>query len=174
MKELNTDRLKLRKLNINDIDDIYEWTSDEEVTRYVTWYKHENKAETKAFLENLLNKYNRENTYIFGIELKENSKLIGMIDVVSFEEDTAAIGYSMNRKFWNNGYMSEALGKVKEHLFNEGIKKIEISAMKENIGSNRVIQKNGFKFLREELREVKKKNIMVNLNIYEINNPLLE
>ena len=48
---LNTERLKLRKLQESDLEDIFEWASDPEVTRYVTWNPHESIEVTRTILD---------------------------------------------------------------------------------------------------------------------------
>ena len=56
------------------------------------------------------------------------------------------MGYYIGEKYWGNGYMTEACKAVVEELFADGYKTILIGAIKENIGSNRVIEKCGFMF----------------------------
>ena len=77
---------------------------------------------------------------------KDNNELIGMIDVVRFHDGAPEIGYNLSRKYWNQGYMTRALGLLCDRLFEDGFKTILIEAMEDNIGSNRVIQKNGFEY----------------------------
>ena len=46
-KTIETNRLLLRKFQISDAEQMFHnWTSDEKVSRYVSWSKHENIAET--------------------------------------------------------------------------------------------------------------------------------
>ena len=41
MRELETERLRLRALRADDVQAIYDgWASDPEVTRYLTWNPH--------------------------------------------------------------------------------------------------------------------------------------
>lgn len=49
MKEvtLETERLILRSLTINDAEDVFEWTNDERVTKYLSYPKHESIETTK-------------------------------------------------------------------------------------------------------------------------------
>lgn len=167
---MESKRLKFRHFGYEDLDDMYEWTSDDEVSKYVTWNTHKNKVETKEFLDFIINK-TKSNKNIFAITLKSELKVIGMIDVVNFDEHgIPEIGYVLNRKYWNKGYMTEALKFMVAHLFKEGYKKVEISAMVENIASNKVIQKVGFKFVEKVDFFCKIKNKTVKINEYEIIN----
>ena len=37
---LETERLLLKKLSLNDAEDIFEYANEEEVTKYVIWNRH--------------------------------------------------------------------------------------------------------------------------------------
>ena len=57
MKNLETDRLILRKINLNDLDQIYEnWASDKITNEYLTFKYHDNKLQTKKLIEYWLKK----------------------------------------------------------------------------------------------------------------------
>ena len=72
---METKRLILRNLVSQDLESIYEWTSGEQVTKYLTWPTHQNKETTKKILDQWLEEYKQENCYRLGIVLKENNKL---------------------------------------------------------------------------------------------------
>ena len=69
-----------------------------------------------------------------------------------------------NKKYWNNGYMTEACKCLLNYLFSNGYTEVKIDAMVENIGSNRVIQKCGGIFVKTEnvFRPLKNSNVLVN------------
>lgn len=166
MKELSTSRLILRKITRNDVRAIYEgWANDPEVARYVTWNAHENISVTELVMDKWLEEYKNDNCYRYGIERKEDGSLIGMIDVVGYHKGNPVIGYCSGRKYWNNGYMTEALNAVVRELFSDGYETIRIEAAKDNIASNRVIEKAGFEFVgsREaQLSEIKPEVMTIN------------
>ena len=149
MRELETERLILRKLCEDDAEAMFRnWTSNPNVAKYVTWQVHENIEETKAYLNYILSEYEKPDTYRWGIERKSDGELMGAIDVVGYIDGCPEIGYCSGERFWGNGYVTEACKAVIEELFADGYKTIFIAAMKENIGSNRVIEKCGFKFIK--------------------------
>ena len=148
MKELETGRLRLRKIRREDTQRIFDcWASDPAVTKYLTWLPHESPAVTAQIMEMWLADYEKPDCYRFGIELRESGELIGMIDVVGYRGGEPVIGYCSGRAYWGNGYMTEALKAVCAMLFDEGYPAIVIEAVEENIGSNRVIQKAGFTYV---------------------------
>ena len=166
-QSLKSDRLLLRELKESDVEDMFEWTSDDKVTKFLTWPTHQNIEVTKEILSKWLNQYETDPTcFRFGIVLRSEKKLIGNIDVVSFENDCPEIGYCLNSKYWNQGYMSEALKVFCDYLFTFNIRKIIIAADKDNIASNKVIKKNGFVFTHESIKNIK--NHACILNYYEL------
>lgn len=166
MRELETPRLKLRRLHKEDAQRIFDcWANDPEVTRYLTWNPHGDVSVTEQIMESWLKDYENANCYRYGIELKEENALIGMIDVVEYHHGNPVIGYCSGRKYWNRGYMSEAFRAVIDELFSEGYEAILIEAIRENIRSNRVIQKAGFQFVgsrNEAISQLKPEIVTVN------------
>ena len=168
MKELESERLLLRHIRRDDAQRIFDcWASDPEVTRYLTWQPHASVAVTEAIVARWLADYDKPDTYRYGIELRETGELIGMIDVVGYHHGNPVIGYCSGRAYWGNGYMTEALKALCAALFEAGYSMIRIEAVRENIGSNRVIQKAGFRFAnsREQPMSESKPEI-VTINSY--------
>ena len=171
MKELFTERLRLRYITEADTQRIFDcWASDPEVTRYMTWTAHETAETTKGYMRYVLDEYKKADCYRWGIEISATGELIGMIDVVGYEEGSPAVGYCSGRAYWGKGYMTEALKAVCAYLFEEGYDRILIEAADENIGSNRVIQKAGFEFTRSEIAPLSrfKKDKLYKLNFYRL------
>ena len=149
MRELETERLVLRKFRPGDAKDMFEnYANDPEVTRYTTWLYHKSVETTEEYLSYILREYEKENTYRWAIVLKETCELIGAIDVVDFFEDINAveIGYVIGRKWWHQGIASEAAKKVTAYLISEGFRRIEACHDVENIYSGAVMRNAGMKF----------------------------
>lgn len=160
-------RLYFRKFVIEDAPAIYKnWTSDEDVPKFLTWNTHKNLEETKSVLEKRIEEYKNPNSYRFGICLKENNNLIGAIDICRWSDTTPEIGYVLSKKYWNSGYMSESLNAFLNYMISQGYKRININADILNIGSNIVIAKNGFKFKEQEGKILESKNRRCILNKY--------
>lgn len=168
MTNLYTKRLNLRPITMNDCEQIFScWASDKEVTKYLTWHAHKNIETTKNIVSNWISQYKNNNCYRWGIELKKTNNLIGMIDVVNHINNNPVIGYVLGKAYWNNGYMTEALKAVLDRLFCDGYSRILIEADEKNIGSNCVIRKNEFKFIKKETKQCSKlKTNIVTTNWY--------
>lgn len=106
--QLNGERILLRPMTLEDAEDMYEYASDDETVRFV-FDKHENLEATK---KNIANHFMKEPLGKYAIELKETGKMMGTIDLrLKKGENSAEIGYTLNKKFWGNGYITEA-GKL--------------------------------------------------------------
>ena len=166
MRALTTERLILRALTADDTQKIFDnWASDPEVPKYMEWNAHENVEVTRHVVDMWLDDYKNENCYRYVIVRKEDGEVMGMIDVVKYIDGVPVVGYCSGKRFWGNGYMTEALKALLEELFGDGYEAVIIYAVNENIGSNRVIQKAGFRFVGAEQRphsEIKPEIVTIN------------
>ena len=168
---LITERLTLRKPKIEDIEPMFtNWASDPEVTKYLTWLPHESTEITKIIVNRWLEEEKDPKTVRYIITLKGSDEPLGSIDVVDYVDGVPEIGYCISRKVWNKGYMTEACMAFIEYLFDLGHNKVIIEAQVENIASNRVIEKCGFKFTHTEHKEQNSslKPWPIDVNWYEI------
>ena len=112
LPELETERLRLRRMRMRDAEALYEWTSDPEVARYVLWTAHRSVGETRDYLRYVRGLYRRGLPSSWGIELKEEGRMIGTIGVVGWFPDarSAEVGIpwedpggtgDTRRKPWN-------------------------------------------------------------------------
>ncbi len=114
-RELATARLTLRRFEIEDAENMYyNWASDPEVTRYLTWPAHKSVEITEHVLRDWIGRYEAKDYYLWAIELNELEQPIGSISAVKVDDQTESveIGYCIGRDFWNKGYTTEALSEV--------------------------------------------------------------
>lgn len=78
--KLETNRLILRKLRIEDAKDVFKnYASSDDVTKYLTWETHSNIDETKNYLQDLIERYKDGKTFDWAIELKSENTVVGSI-----------------------------------------------------------------------------------------------
>ena len=161
--------IDLRKLNINDAEEMFNnWACDSEVCKFMTWNAHKDINETKNILKQWEKDYKNNSAIRFGIIMKKTNELIGCIDVVSYINGIPEIGYCLSKRHWNKGYMSEALKKFCNYLFEiKKFPKIIIRCDENNVASNKVIIKNGFRFVKKEKYFYKIKNKESIVNCFE-------
>ena len=171
-KTLETSRLVLRKLTINDAKESFEnWASDDKTASFVTWTTHKNVEETTKLFDMWEKQYS-DNTYRWIVELKDSKEIIGVIDLVhnSVSNKVGEIGYCYGSKYWGQGYATEALKVVISYLINEcDYYLVEAKHMESNPRSGRVMQKAGMKYeTRLKARMLDKQNVRNDLLIYSI------
>lgn len=169
---LETNRFLLRKFEKDDVYDIFDnWASCKEAAIYNAWRVHKTIKETKVYLMEWINSYEKLNYYHWAIINKETEEVIGSISVSNIKNRNryCEIGYTIASKYWNNGIATEVLIRVLRFLITEvGFKKIHAIHDFRNIASGRVMEKAGMVFLKKRKKFfVNSENLIMNCLIYE-------
>ncbi|ACX66712.1 GNAT family N-acetyltransferase [Paenibacillus sp. Y412MC10] len=146
---LETGRTILRKLRSEDEPDIFRYGSDDEVSRYTSWPTHQTMADTRHYLNKVLQKYDHHAVAPWGIVDKETGRVIGTSGFMAWNvhHAKAELGYALSKDYWNRGYMTEVIRTIISYGF-EVMKlvRIEASCLPSNLGSARVMEKAGMTF----------------------------
>ena len=150
-KTLESERLILRKLTINDAEEAFNsWCSNPNVSRYTVWDTHMDVSTTKNLFKMWEKEYEKNSTFRWIVELKDTHELIGTIDVASIgllKYGTVEIGYCYGEKYWHKGYGTEALKRVIRYLFDEvDLDVIYALHMENNPNSGRVMKSAGMTY----------------------------
>ena len=159
----------LRRINIADIDDVFDYASDPEVPKYLLWHPHPDKSYTRQYLLYVDRKYRRNEFYDWGIE--ENGHMIGTVGFTSFDilNNSAQIGYVLNKKRWGHGIAMEAVKEVIRFGFEVlNLQRIEARFIKENERSRRVMEKCYMLYEGTLKDAILAKNVYRDLGIYAI------
>lgn len=167
---LNTERLLLRKITMDDIEPMYNnWASDDDVTRFLNWSTHQNIEVTRHVVSSWINQYNHDYFFQWIIEHKDNKEVLGTISLFNRKEESYEIGYCISKKYWNQGITSEACRAVLNFAFTElNVKSINSRHVAENIASGRVMQKNNMRFIGSSNEYIPSKSNLVIMNKYII------
>ena len=146
MTNMKTERLKLRRFKLSDLNDFYEYAKDPNVGPNAGWEYHKSKNESILLLANFI-----KNKEIWAIELIENSKVIGSVglhqDKKRENPNSRMIGYVINQDYWGKGYATEVVKKIMEYSFdNLKLDILSVYHYSFNERSKRVIYKCGFRF----------------------------
>ena len=145
--KLTTPRLILRPLQLTDAESMFlGWATDLEVVKYLPWKPHLSVDETKRIISYWMSNYPDPKFYIWGIQLK-NGPLIGTISIHSIHESfqRGEVGYALAKRYWNQGYVTEALQAVVDFSFGiVGFNRLEAHHSIYNPASGAVLIKAGF------------------------------
>lgn len=148
MPRLETPRLILRRLEMRDAPDLFDYSRDPQVAKHVLWDAQTSVSEARAYVRYMLRRYRAGEPASWGIEEKETSRVVGTIGYMWYQRDNNAceVGYSLARRRWNRGYMTEALAEVLRFSFEElGVHRVEAQHEVENAASGAVMRKCGMR-----------------------------
>ncbi len=147
LENIETERTIMRMLSKEDAIDFFNLNLDKEVLKYTGDQPFENKQASIDFLT----KYDQYEKYGVGrlaVIDKATLKFIGWCGLkYSQEKNEYDVGFRFFKNYWNKGFATETAKKCLEYGFDElKIDRIIGRAMKENIGSIKVLKKIGMKF----------------------------
>ncbi|PQJ81337.1 GNAT family N-acetyltransferase [Polaribacter glomeratus] len=163
---LETERLTLRALNLDDAKAIFGLRTNKEVNEFIDRKTPNNLSEARAFIDRISNLTLNNKGIFWVIESKSNHQLIGTVGLRNFEdeEDYAEIGYELDPISQQKGFMSEAFEAVLKFGFQEmELKTIEAFTHKNNMDSISLLEKQDFVFQPEIKDEGFENNISYRL-----------
>jgi ribosomal-protein-alanine N-acetyltransferase len=145
---LTTERLVLRRLELNDAAEIMQLRSDERVNTYLERPKSITIDEAVEFINKINNGIKNGESYYWIISLSNDSKLAGTICLWNIDKENSRIevGYELHPDFQGKGLAHEALSKIIDYGFNTlQIETIVACPDPHNEQSKRLLEKNNFK-----------------------------
>ena len=148
---LETARLRLRHFTAADADLLVELDADPEVMRYVTFgvaTPRERYVET--YLPRSFEIYARQpGLGYFAAEHLGSGEFLGWFHLRDdrIEPEYLELGYRLRRSAWRQGYATEGGRALVAHAFGTlGAERLSARTLERNLGSQRVMQKCGFRF----------------------------
>ncbi|MGZ3548939.1 MAG: GNAT family N-acetyltransferase [Vulcanimicrobiaceae bacterium] len=158
---IETEGLLLREFTLADEMDVHEFASDPLVPRYDNWGPN-TPDETHEFLSRKMAEQQNwpRNDVTLAADLRHERKVIGSVRLWIVDEANriGEIGYTFNRRYWNNGYATEAasalLGRA---ILALNMHRVIATCDTRNVGSWHVMEKIGMRreghFLRDKLQK---------------------
>jgi ribosomal-protein-alanine N-acetyltransferase len=144
---LETERLLLRRLVNEDVNEIFALRSDQDVMKYIPRLLAKTKEDALSHISMINEKIDSNEGINWAITFKDNPKHIGIIGHyrIKPEHFRSEIGYMLLPEYHNQGIISEAIKEVVQYGFQEmKIHSIEAIIDPKNFASEKVLQKNGF------------------------------
>ena len=132
-----------------DAEDMYEYASGEELTRFLLWSPHSSVSYTAEYLKYIESRYLIGDFFDWAVVLRDSDKMIGTcgftkIDIVN---NFGEIGYVLNPEYHRQGFATEAASEVLKFGFEIlGLHRIEARFMQGNDASCAVMEKLGMRF----------------------------
>jgi ribosomal-protein-alanine N-acetyltransferase len=151
--DIATARTVLRPLEPRHADELFEYASDPEVAKMMSWNAHVDRTETAEYVERCIADRLRQTDIVWAIE--HDGKAIGTVGFGgikwtfrAWRIDRAELGYWIGRPFWRQGLVSEVAHAAAAWGFDTlRLHKITIGCIDGNVASQRIIEKLGFRFL---------------------------
>ena len=145
---LQTDRLILRQLTMEDVDFVFQHFHDPQVAQYLMDEPPvADHAQAQAIIDFYLEPEGKTHNR-WGIVRRADNRLIGTCGYHKWEKAyfRAEIGYDLSPDCWGHGYMSEALRAVIRHGFERmELNRIDALVYIHNARSIQLLQRLGFK-----------------------------
>ncbi|WDV45710.1 GNAT family N-acetyltransferase [Clostridiaceae bacterium M8S5] len=154
MNIITTDRLIVREFSLEDTEEVYKFSQEESLKKWMPDQVYEDIQVAKKVLEFLISKYtsNLENIdypYVMGVELKD-TKLIGHVGLSKIKEGIE-IGYAIGEDYQRKGYASEVVKAfAKWSKENLNLPVLYGVVKSDNIASCKTLEKAGFTYQNEE------------------------
>jgi ribosomal-protein-alanine N-acetyltransferase len=136
-----TPQIRIRGITEEDESDVYEYASHELIAATTNVpHPYPRDAVIVFIREAIQNAANRE-VFVFAVLADE--QFVGLVSI--HRQLSISINFGIAAPFWNKGYATAAVSEAITYAKNElQARHIEYTCLRENIGSKRVMQKNGF------------------------------
>lgn len=149
-----TEHLRIRKFVVEDAKRLYENHLEEEVKKWIPNESYADMEETQGAINFYVDCVNNSHLpYVLAVELKETGELIGDTGVneVEGKAGEVEIGYGICKKYSGKGYATELLKAMTEFIVSTFEMHVLYGrVMRGNNASIRVLEKNGYHFVKEE------------------------
>ncbi|MFN2392028.1 MAG: GNAT family N-acetyltransferase [Pyrinomonadaceae bacterium] len=144
---LETKRLILRTWKFDDAEDALKIWGNSDVMKYIG-KPFENLDVAKKAMQNAISVQEKHRICLWAVVAKENQTIIGACGFHPVEDKVLEIAYHFIPEVWGKGFASETVQGCIEFAFTKlNIKKIVGFTDVENLGSQKVLEKNGFEFV---------------------------
>lgn len=161
-QQLETPRLRLRPLTLNDAVPFHQMYSDPETMSFWSSEPTASMTETQASIQADLDWIAKGDALVWALNHKKSGQVVGKCVLFNHHEQNrrAEIGYLLNRDYWGGGLMTEACTALIDFCFETlQLHRLEADADEHNAGSIALLEKLGFRqegFFPERWRVGKK------------------
>jgi len=157
-----TPRLTLCEYAESDFEGVHAYARDPETVRFMTWGPNQ-PEQTHNFIQMAISQQTVDPrvNYHFVVKFRLSDQIIGGcgLHIRRLEHHGAEVGYCFNRQFWGQGFATETMAALLKFGFEEQkLHRIIATCDPRNIGSERVMQKNGLRKEAHFVQELWQRN----------------
>jgi RimJ/RimL family protein N-acetyltransferase len=148
---LETNRLALRRLSVDDAEFILELMNDPSFLRYIGDRGVRTTEDARTYIQTgPMESYERFGFGLYLVELKDTREAIGICGLLKRESlQDVDVGFALLRRFWSKGYAVEAVSAVLDYGRDTlGLKRIVAITSPDNVASINLLSRFGFRFER--------------------------
>jgi ribosomal-protein-alanine N-acetyltransferase len=148
MPELNTDRLTLKPLTLDDLDWFAAMRGDKDIMRFIGRVGAVPRDIAEARLHRHLECWAERGLGMFGVRVRGEEAAVGWAGLQPMDgTDEIEVGYAFGKAAWGRGYATEvARALVRWGFESMKLDRIVAVAYAENTASRRVMEKLGMRF----------------------------
>ncbi len=164
--EMETERLSLRRMTMDDVQEVFFFRSDPAMRRYIDRPPAETIEDARAFIARIDAGIDADEWINWGMYLKNDRRLIGTICLwnLSRKDHYAETGYLIHTDFQRRGLMSEAMKAMLEYAFEKkDFLVIEAFTHRLNTDSARLLVRNGFVIRQDATDPYNRENVVYRL-----------
>ena len=150
MKEIRTERLLIKTPEIDDKFELTQLINDKDVIKWLSEIPFPyTLSHAEEFIERSRERVLKQESYNFMIF--QDKKMIGGIGLSEFNNKSCQVGYWLGKKYWGNGFATEALKSILDFGFDQlNLEEIFAAYKIGNDGSKMVLSKCGFEYFRKK------------------------
>lgn len=147
-------KISFRHLDPKDLDCLYLFVKNKNVTKFLTWQAYSSKKETLKYLNIVSQKTNFPDETL-GIIYK--NILIGTVHLIYRNNHDVQIGFGINEEFWNQKIGTYTVSKIIEYIKNsdwsKNVKTILADVNQKNIYAIKILKKNYFVLFKKDIEK---------------------
>jgi len=140
---VRTERLHLRRPTFDDVDGMFAYASDPEITRYMAWPRQVTTEDTAGHLAQADSEWDHHGVGAYLICQPQTGEILGSTGLHLSTSYRAVTGYILHRAAWGQGYATEACRAMVEIARTLGLARIEADCHVDHAASRRVLEKAG-------------------------------
>lgn len=162
--------LLIRNVKEEDLQDIHDFASQEEICRYQAWGPN-SIEDTRNYISSSIAETKNQPRLSFNLVVTkvETSEVLGTCGIYLKGNDVAEIGFTLKKSVWGKGVGSNVAQALINYCFFElGQKRIVATCDVLNLGSNALLKKVGFEQIQVIEKHMNIRGRVRDTAVYEI------